>query len=258
MAKLSDKLDNMEARNIRIEQKIDDVQADFKLMKKEIAGLKAENAALRSENRSQEKRIEELEREVRKKNIVVYGITEKEGEQESDMKYCIENIAAKIQVPINVERDVLDIKRIGVKKGDMRPILVEFKSSTKKTDMIKDAKKLKGSNIYLSEDYSREIQQQRKVLKQHLKDARERGQKATLNYNKLKINDKIYTVENLGHTKMPLQNDALNSKTPQEKSRGRTYNDRSPDESEDLIARNTKLTRTSVNTGTISKNWAYM
>ncbi|KAF5296553.1 hypothetical protein FQA39_LY12471 [Lamprigera yunnana] len=59
------------------------------------------------------------------------------------------------------------------------------------------AKKLKGTNIWISEDYSKQVQKQRKLLLPYMKKARTKGNKANFDQNKLIINGERYTLEQI-------------------------------------------------------------
>ncbi|CAH1109252.1 unnamed protein product [Psylliodes chrysocephalus] len=66
------KLDNADERNIRIEGKLDYLKKELIEIKNENQGIKIENKQLRVDLKAQEERIIELEREIRKKKIVIF------------------------------------------------------------------------------------------------------------------------------------------------------------------------------------------
>lgn len=53
--------------------------------------------------------------------------------------------------------------------------MVEVISWNKKFGIMRSAKNLKGQNIWITEDYTKKLQEQRKILIQHMKIAREEG-----------------------------------------------------------------------------------
>ncbi|GLV40249.1 hypothetical protein CBL_07155 [Carabus blaptoides fortunei] len=61
-----------------------------------------------------------------------------------------------------------------------------------KIEILQKARLLKGSNIFVEEEYSQEVLAERKKLLPSLKQARKEGYKAFLKYNKLIIDEKIY------------------------------------------------------------------
>lgn len=58
--------------------------------------------------------------------------------------------------------------------------------------------KLKGTNIWINNDYSKKVQEERTKLVKHVKEARGKGERAFLKYNKLVINGKEYTLDEFG------------------------------------------------------------
>lgn len=165
---------------------------------REIKEMKEENKNLRERVVKQEERIQHLEREVRKKNLIIKGIVDGEGEDENETRDKIVAVVQKIGVDIDVKGDVDEVRRIGkYRPQQKRPILVKLtKESTRRT-VLKNAKKLKGTDIWIDEDYPREVQEERRRLMPRMKEARENGCKAIVKYNKLIINGEVHTAEEL-------------------------------------------------------------
>lgn len=165
---------------------------------REIKEMKEENKNLRERVVKQEERIQHLEREVRKKNLIIKGIVDGEGEDENETRDKIVAVVQKIGVDIDVKGDVDEVRRIGkYRPQQKRPILVKLtKESTRRT-VLKNAKKLKGTDIWIDEDYPREVQEERRRLMPRMKEARENGCKAIVKYNKLIINGEVHTAEQL-------------------------------------------------------------
>jgi len=66
-----------------------------------------------------------------------------------------------------------------------RPIVVRFLRLKDKLAVLDKAKNLKGSGIFINEDFSETVRQRRKDLLPAMKAARERGDIAYLRYDKL-------------------------------------------------------------------------
>jgi oligoribonuclease NrnB/cAMP/cGMP phosphodiesterase (DHH superfamily) len=54
-----------------------------------------------------------------------------------------------------------------------------------KLEIRKRVEHLKGTDIWITEDYTKKMQQERKQLIAHLKQAKQKGYKAVLEHNKL-------------------------------------------------------------------------
>jgi hypothetical protein len=60
--------------------------------------------------------------------------------------------------------------------------------------VLKARAKLKGSDVFVGEDFSKRVRDIRKKLTPHLKKAKEEGKKATIVYDYLLVDSKRYTV----------------------------------------------------------------
>lgn len=253
----------MEERDERVEKKLDTFQVELKALRMENQEIKRVNTELQRQVENQDKRIMQMEKEIRKRNIVIYGVDEPKEENIQYMKCKVSQIMNKLEVQIDEKGDILDIYRIGRPTGNnSRPLLVETKSWNKKMEILKETRKLKGTKIFISEDFPKDIQEQRRILTRHMKDAREKGHKVKLYYNTLKIDEGMYNVESLGYRKNHFSSTNSNSTDVNyaivEKPRGRTMSQRSPNEDSNEWERIQKITKTSSRTGTIPKNLELM
>ncbi|KAJ4449280.1 hypothetical protein ANN_00678 [Periplaneta americana] len=79
--------------------------------------------------------------------------------------------------------------------GKNRPIVVKLNSYFIKEHIMANTNQLKGSKIYIENDFSKEIREKRKKLVPLLKEARFIGFKAILVNDKIKINGNIVDLE---------------------------------------------------------------
>jgi len=94
----------------------------------------------------------------------------------------------KIEISIDAEFDVENVKRIGIyKEGQKRPILVAL-TNWNKMEILKNANKPKGTEYWISNVLTHREQVQKKTLLKHMRNARQKGYKARLWRNKLIIN----------------------------------------------------------------------
>ncbi|KAG5868238.1 hypothetical protein JTB14_028842 [Gonioctena quinquepunctata] len=78
------------------------------------------------------------------------------------------------------------------------PVKIEFISYLKKTEILKQTKKLKGTGIAISHDLTFKQRHEQKILKTFLNRARENpSDHSYIKRNKLYVNSKAYTVEEL-------------------------------------------------------------
>lgn len=178
---------------MQIQGRLDGMDVKLGQIVKEITAVKIENEQLRLKVEKQDERIEFLERELRKKNLIITGVVDEEGEKEHETLEKILVVMNNIGVEIDKEKDLEDLLRLGKYKATgMRPILIKMRKYSKKTEILKQAKNLKGTTIGINEDYPKEVQEERKKLIPIMKESRAKGQKAFIKYNKLIIDNEIY------------------------------------------------------------------
>ena len=85
-------------------------------------------------------------------------------------------------------------------QGDKpRAIVVKFLRNKDKLAVLEKAKFLKGTNIFVNEDYSESVRLKRKELIPAMKEARQRGDIAYLRYVKLITHCRFNTNTENGH-----------------------------------------------------------
>lgn len=144
------------------------------------------------------RKIKDLEQRTlyleRKNNIVIFGL--KSGNSDV-VQVTINKLNELFELQLS-RADINNIYKTG--KSDNKPIVVEFVSFLKKSDIFKSADKLralKGTGISVASDLCKEDRLQRKILRKHLSVARENGEDAKIVGHKLKIGDKLYTTADL-------------------------------------------------------------
>lgn len=170
-----DKLDEMTAGHKEMATKI-------KLAEKTLEESKEELAAVFN-------KMDYIENQTRRTNIVVDGISDEKGENwmesEKKVRHMITSRLGLDGVNMELER----AHRIGQYQEGGRPrkIMVKLLRFKDKQMILSTAKKLKGSNIYINDDFSEALLQKRRELWPKLKAARDRGERAILKYDKLII-----------------------------------------------------------------------
>lgn len=225
----------------KIQDKLQGMDTKLEQITSELGAIKQENLQLKEQAVKQGKRIEFIEREIRKKNLVMQGVEEEVGEEESETTEKIITVLKKIGTEIDKDKDLEEAKRIGIyKAGGSRPIIIKLVKHSKKMEILKNAKNLKGSKIWINEDYPKEIQEERKQLIPRMKEARQKGCMAQIKYNKLVINNEIFGAEDRDNITQYLAN-TENEKNTNNK---RSVSERSPEE-DPRVTQLKKITKTS-------------
>lgn len=206
-----------------IKEKMDRMDTKLDNVIKENEQIKSENAFLRKQNDEQEKRLDELEKEMKLKNLIIKGIKDRENESYQETALHTKTLLEKIGILVDFETDVEESRRLGrYIPTRTRPILLKLNKVSKKREILSKTKQLKGTDIWIEQDYSKKVQEQRKALVPQLKEARQNGCRAYLKYDKLIVNNEVYHAGNLENGEQDVDN------TIKENYK-RTINDRSPE-----------------------------
>lgn len=145
-----------------------------------------ENEKLKQKICNLENEIEYLKKEKKSNNIVLYGLEERE-KSILELFQTVKEIF-KRDLNLSVEENELNrLYRLGKNKAENkhRPVLLSFTNGWKKDQIIKNKKSLK--EIYISEDYSKEVIEKRKALLPQLLEEKKKGNIAFLKYDKLVV-----------------------------------------------------------------------
>lgn len=190
------KLDSMSEDIGAIKGSISSVNESVNSLKLQLVSLNKKYEELKKENTVLVNKIEVLENHSRRQNLVFYNLEELENENwETTENRIREVITEELKIVIN-DYDIERAHRLGRKSNYNRPVIVRFANYKKKMEVL-SSRELKKSKIGVSEDYSAGIRQLRSKLKPYMLEARKKGYYAVLRFNKVKIEDRYYTLEDL-------------------------------------------------------------
>lgn len=178
----------------------------------------------------QQKSIDIIDKQLRRKNIIFFGIEEKEKGYESLLSIILDIINNRLEIPCQ-KWEVEHINRMGKYSGKIRPVVVTITTTSRKIEILKKKKLLDGTDIYLKEDYSPSVLQKRRELQEELKREREAGKRVTLRY------DKIVTLK-------PKNTETKETYTPTERNTNKRFMSRSPEESTKNIGEDHNIQKT--------------
>lgn len=159
-------------------------------MDEKLQPLIEENKILKTRVGNLEKDVEILKRAKKQNNLIFFGIKEDEKSKLELLQKIKEQI--KTDLGINFEEnEINNTYRIGKEKPDdkPRPTLVSFVNEWKKNEIMKMKKHFK--EIYISEDYTKEVLEKRKLLQPQLMEERRKGNIAYLHFDKIIIKGRI-------------------------------------------------------------------
>ncbi|CAB3252103.1 unnamed protein product [Arctia plantaginis] len=128
------------------------------------------------------KKITFLEKEKRMSNLVIFGIEEK-GKSEIELVDYVKEIIAESGTHLD-SQEISYIKRIGTQSDKNRPVKISLTTTWKKHLIFRNKRNLP-ANVYIKEDFPKEILEIRKQLQPKLQEERENGNIAFIKYDKL-------------------------------------------------------------------------
>lgn len=183
----------MQKQTVELKESI--TKSIMEKMDEKIKPILAENKDLKIKIINLEKEMEYFKKDKKQNNIIIFGLKEEE-QSTSGLIQEVKEIFNKY-LNINIrDFEINNIYRIGKKSpdGKPRPVLLSFVNSWKKNEVMKVRKNLK-DNIYITEDYSKEVLEKRKMLQTKLKEERMKGNFAYIKYDKLVVKENNTTNE---------------------------------------------------------------
>ena len=219
MKDLEKKIDSLEStvkfatdKALQAIEKADNVTTEVEELKDELSHSNAKLSATKARCDYLESRLMQLEDHTRKDNLIFDGVPKTEDEN------CGEKIKRilKDQMKIN---DVDGIIFQRVHRMNQRnqqdlpaPIICRFLNYNDRMRVWSMKKHLKNTKIFIREDYAPDVIDQRKKLLPIMKRAKSLGHEAFLIKNRLNINNKWYTVNNLSDLPDALQPEKIATK----------------------------------------------
>lgn len=183
--------------------------------------LKKENASLGREIENLKHKLISNEAQSRRNNLIFEGLMENQNETWTD---CENKIYELLETKLGIQNAKTLIKfervhRLGPYIPDNKRAVVAKFSFYKDRDTVwKKRSSLKGTNIWISEDYPVEIQSARKILfpiMRHAQKMSTEGQatKVSLSMDKLILNGKPFTIKDLDKLPEKLRPENISTKT---------------------------------------------
>ena len=165
----------------RLDEEIATVKDDISKMKSDVRLIERD---LLDPNDVSEKLIE-LEDRSRRNNLRFDGLAEYTNETWDNCERKIQkNLSDKLEITEDVE--IERCHRMGKRKGNRsRTIICKFLRFKDKQKILKNAKKLKNSGIYIYEDFCNDTMELRKSLWEEVMEHRRQGKFAFLNYRSI-------------------------------------------------------------------------
>ncbi|XP_047515264.1 uncharacterized protein LOC125056280 [Pieris napi] len=146
--------------------------------------LENQNKILEEKLEVQISKLNTLERNSRRKNLLIFGIEENE-QGYWDLEKSVVGIIDKY-LDIKCDKNSIEyIRRLGKKGEKTRPIVITLATMGLKIKILKQKKKFESTPYYVKEDFPLEILNKRKELQKEVNTEREKGRLAILKYDKI-------------------------------------------------------------------------
>lgn len=144
--------------------------------------LREENNDLKTKVNSLEQKITYYEKEKRRNNLVFFGIDGK-GKTELELVDCIKEIVVESGTHLD-SQEISNVQRIGKQSEKIQPMIVSLTTTWKKHLILKNKRNLP-TNVYVKEDFPKEVLEIRKQLQPKVEEERKNGNIAFIKYDKL-------------------------------------------------------------------------
>lgn len=184
-------MDELKIMLMKIQMDIDEQKKEIKQLSENInqkfQKLEDDYTKSQAQIEIQEKRLDALEKEARKRNIVFFGIQEKEKNYAALEKNILEIINETMNVTCE-RNEIESLSRKGKwSEGKVRPVVVTLATLGKKIDIMKNKNNLQKTDYYIKQDYPLKVIEKRKLLQKELEQEKQKGNKAIIKYDKLII-----------------------------------------------------------------------
>ena len=196
---------------------ISQLQRDVTTNTSKISDLQKELTCERKERLKLEERVIHLEAQSRRDNLLFDGVPEPEGETPTDCLNTVFHILQhNMSIPDARQMKIVRCHRNGPKiPGSTRPRQIIFKMFWfgDREKIWQSRRKLKGSKIWVSEDFPKEIVQRRYKLQPILREAKQLKKSAFISVDKLIVEGRTYTVDTLSSLPSELQPQNVSTKS---------------------------------------------
>ncbi|CAG9793685.1 unnamed protein product [Diatraea saccharalis] len=157
----------------------------LEVLNEKLSGLMEENNVLKNKVTYLEQKLNIAEKEKRKNNLIFFGIQEL-GKTEIELVDYIKDLIEDAGVHLN-SQEISNVQRIGRWTGKKnRPVVVSFSCLWKKHLVMKNKTNLP-QDIYIKEDFPKEVLEKRRQLKIQADEERKKGNIAFIKYDKLVV-----------------------------------------------------------------------
>lgn len=153
-------------------------------IKEMVGNLQIKFQDLETNQESQERRLDNIERTQRQRYIVIFGL-EEEKRGYNELALTIFDFFNE-QMNMNcTESEIEAARRIGRKGEKTRPVIVTLTTLGRRIEILKKGRSLRNTKYSIAEDFPPKILEKRKSLFEQAQKEKEKGNKVIIRYDKL-------------------------------------------------------------------------
>ncbi|KAJ2945264.1 hypothetical protein O0L34_g9341 [Tuta absoluta] len=220
--------DEMKQQKIDIRTMKEDIKTAInENINEKFKNFEIKNQQIEEKLESQQNKIDSFERYMRRKNLLIFGVEEKE----RNYYQLEERVLDIINNKINIKCDryaIESVRRLGKKSEKIRPVVLTLLTMGIKIQILKNKNNLESSPYYIKEDYPMDILNKRRALQIEVQKAREQGKNAIIKYDRLVILGNNIQHEKTQKKHNNKRNLSSSPETTQKTSKTENYNQKQP------------------------------
>ena len=204
--KIDKALVEFSAKVATLERANNKLETELKIVKESYAKLEKDNQNALSERRKMDKaqellqsrvvlleeKLEQEESQKRRRNLVFYGIQQRRDENKDEIKETLQKF---LKNKMDVDVEIAELRRIGRPNNNTpAPLITTIPNETTRSSILKNGRKLKGTDIFVSPDLSIKTRQNRKILNSLRLETIKERKRAFFRGDFLQIEDKTFGV----------------------------------------------------------------
>jgi hypothetical protein len=173
----------MEQREFKLEQK--EFKEEIRKIKQENEIIKKENVELKKDIKTINEKLDALEKEKRRNNVVIQGINIGAENQ----KEIVEELKKFTKVELGVDVEIKEVRKMGIKT-----CLMELANSDDKAKVMKNKNKLRSNKeqIFINDDMSKKERIIQGKIRRRAQEEKRKGHSVKIGFLKLIINDEVW------------------------------------------------------------------
>ena len=188
------KLDSIKEDVNKIRHQVGGLQRDMNSLSDHVGSLQKENEILRKENDKLSERLTRVERKAddleggaRRNNLLFYGLDREDNETANDCEERLRELCTdQLELAEDIEFD--RVHRVGTKQN--APIIARCTHYKDKIKILRAKQKLKGTPVFIDEDFSERVRGVRKKLRKIRGELSKSGKRVTVVYDYLMVDGK--------------------------------------------------------------------